>query len=94
MKNEQPLGSILKDWLKDDRIKRKLMEAKIITGWSAICGEFIANYTNKLSLNGRILIIHVTSAPLRNELVMGKPILLSNINEYLGETYVEDVQIF
>lgn len=94
MKNEESLGQVLRSWLKDDRIRRKVMEAKIIQGWPVICGSMIAADTTQLRLDGRVLTIMVRSAPLKQELLMGKDLLLKHIEEYLGENYVQDVKIY
>lgn len=94
MKNEESLGQVLRSWLKDDRIRRKVMEAKIIQGWPVICGSMIAADTTQLRLEGRVLTIMVRSAPLKQELLMGKDLLLKHIEEYLGENYVQDVKIY
>jgi predicted nucleic acid-binding Zn ribbon protein len=94
MKNEESLGQVLRSWLKDDRFRRKVMEAKIIQGWPVICGAMIAADTTQLRMEGRVLTIMVRSAPLKQELLMGKDLLLKHIEEYLGENYVQDVKIY
>jgi hypothetical protein len=54
----------------------------------------IAADTTQLRLEGRVLTIMVRSAPLKQELLMGKDLLLKHIEEYLGESYVQDVKIY
>jgi predicted nucleic acid-binding Zn ribbon protein len=94
MKNEQSVSEVLQMWLKDERFRRKVQEAKLINGWSSICGDMIAADTSSIRLQDRTLTIKVQSAPLRQELLMGKDLLLNHIEEYLGERIIDDVKIY
>jgi len=94
MKNEQSLGEVLGNWLKDERFRRKVQEAKLINGWSKICGEMIAADTTQIRLQDKTLTVKVKSAPLRQELLIGKNLLLQHIEEYLGERIIDDVKIY
>lgn len=94
MKQELSLGDVLKNWLNDDRVRHKLMEAKVKTGWPSICGPYIAEQTTQIYLQNRDLVIVVSSAPLRHELILGHDLILQNVNEFLGEAYVKSVKVY
>jgi predicted nucleic acid-binding Zn ribbon protein len=91
--SEKPIGHFLKSFYVDDKMKEKLFEAKLKDKWAAITGPFIANYTESISLSQKILYLKINSAPLKQELSMGKAQILSIVNDCLGEPYVTEVRI-
>lgn len=94
MKNEESIGQVIQHWLKDEKIKRKVIEAKIISSWPSICGPLIAKHTQKIYLDQQTLVVQIQSATMRQELTLGKELLIQHINEYLKENYIQCVKIF
>jgi predicted nucleic acid-binding Zn ribbon protein len=93
MKNDQSIKEVLQSWLKDEKIKRKTMEAKLIIHWAEITGPLISKYTREIKIDGKVLVIKVESAPLKQELLIGKDLLLKNVNAFLEERYLTDIRI-
>jgi hypothetical protein len=94
MKQELSLGDVLKSWLKDDKVKHKLMQAKVVNGWASICGSFIAEHTTRVYLHNSELVVTVNSAPLRHELLLGQDLIIRNVNDFLGEPYIKSIKIY
>lgn len=75
------------------KFKSRLYKSKIKMSWEQLMGHTVNRYTSEIKLRGKKLIIHVTSSPLRYELLMEKPKILQLMNEALGEAYIEEVII-
>lgn len=87
------IGEALNLLLEKSKWKPKVTEVRMREEWEQITGKTIAKYTRNISLNGQILIIYTDVAPLKQELMLGKAQLITRLNEYFGETVVNEIVI-
>ena len=87
----QPLGEVIRQFVKENGYTLKLNEASINRDWPRIVGDNMAKYTNKLHLQGRSLFIRVKSAPMRQELQMKRSQLISRINSFYHYKLVDEI---
>ncbi len=92
-KNSNDIGNLFKMFIQENKLKPKLYEAKLKSSWVEVMGKLIDNYTSDISLKKRVLYIRLTSAPLRNELLMSKTKLIDLLNKKLGEEFIQDIVI-
>lgn len=91
--NDQIIGDVLKNMVKEMKISPKLHELKIKKFWQEVMGTTINNYTKEIKLRRNKLFITIESAPLRQELAYGKDKLVKVLNRELGEEYIQDIVI-
>ena len=87
------LGEALKKFLEKSRIKNSIQTMQIEDHWLKLMGETIAKYTDRIEIKNGTLFIYTEVAPLKNELVFQKELILKRINESLGDDVVTDVVI-
>ena len=56
-------------------------------------GKTIAKYTESIKIVGQTLYISSSVAPLKNELLYQKDVILQRVNEALGDKVVKEVVI-
>lgn len=61
--------------------------------WENIMGKTIAKYTEKITIQGDKLFITTYVAPLKQELLYQKEMIIQRVNEALGEKVVKEVVI-
>jgi hypothetical protein len=88
---EESLDKILGDLFKGEKYKRKYFQAKIHAYWKENMNEAILSRTNSINLYDSRLIISVNSSTLRNELVMEREKIRTDINEMLEEAFIQEV---
>ena len=66
--NEQSLGEVIQDYLRESGWQQKLEEIKIITEWDKLLGPTLAKYTDEVFIKNKQLHIRLKSATLRQEL--------------------------
>lgn len=93
MSNEISLGDAIKSFLKDSRLNKGMQSAKLETSWEDIVGKTIAKYTDKVEVKGQTLFIHTQVAPLKQELMFQKELILKRVNEMFGENLVKELVI-
>jgi predicted nucleic acid-binding Zn ribbon protein len=62
-----------------------------LDAWPQILGPAIASYTKELYIRNQILYVHLTSAALRQELMMGRELLVRNLNQKVGATVITNI---
>ena len=89
--NEQSLGEIIQNVIKDLKWTDKINQTKIISSWKKIMGPNISSYTDKLVISNDVLIVYLKSAPLRQELQYAKTKIIKNINDEFGSEVIKDI---
>jgi len=81
------IGMMLKSYQLQTRFNETYLEAF----WEKMMGKAIASRTNRLYVKDRVLNIDISSAPLRNELVIAKQKMIQLINRDMGTDVIDDV---
>ncbi|TVQ89079.1 MAG: DUF721 domain-containing protein [Bacteroidetes bacterium] len=89
--NEQSLGEIIKQWLKQSNTEEKIVEVRIHASWAKIMGGDINRLTEKLVYKNKTLTVYLRSAPLREELSMARTKIIKMINIEFDSKVVEEV---
>jgi len=91
--SELSLGDAIRAFLKQSKLGKGIQGAQIELAWESIVGKTVAKYTDKIEIKGSTLFIYTTVAPLKNELLFQKEILIKRVNEALGENVVKEMVI-
>ena len=62
----------VKNLFREYNLEGKVEESKLIQSWGEIMGATVASRTSKVYIKDKVLFVHITSAPLRQELAMSK----------------------
>jgi predicted nucleic acid-binding Zn ribbon protein len=87
----QPLSDVLRDYINENQIGRKLKEVDIVQSWEELLGKTIVYYTRNVSLKNRILFVEISSPVVKNELFMMREEIKRKLNEKAGEEMVEKI---
>ena len=74
------IGEALDDLIREYRLAPKLKEASVINLWEGITGKVISARTKKIYLKEGVLHIYLTSSVVKNELMMLRESLCSQLN--------------
>ena len=92
-KNASPIGDLIRQYLRYESLETPLNQQRLIDAWPKLLGPAIASYTKELFIKNDTLYVHLTSAPLRQELLMGRELLIRNLNNYVGATVITNIVI-
>ena len=87
------VGDIITKLLKEDNIDRQFDEQKVVYLWPEIVGSGINRYTVSRYVKNGVLYLHLSSAALRNELMMSRTALIKRLNEAVGSEVLHDIVI-
>ncbi|MEG1564360.1 MAG: DUF721 domain-containing protein [Bacteroides sp.] len=87
----EPIGLLIRQFLRQESLESPLNEQRLIDAWAVVLGPAIASYTSGLFIRNQVLYVHLTSAALRQELMMGRELLVRNLNQKVGATVITNI---
>lgn len=87
------IGEALADLVREYNLAPGLREASVINIWEGLTGKVIAARTKKIYIKDGIMHIYLTSPVVRNELLMLRETLRSQLNSKAGEEVVREIVI-
>jgi predicted nucleic acid-binding Zn ribbon protein len=91
--NTQPIGDVLKEYLKALKINSKLKEMHVVNHWEDLMGKSVANRTRSVFIKNKTLFVQLKSSVLRNELTMMRQSIMDKLNEQAGEKIIDKIVI-
>ena len=89
--NLQSIGSAINQFLKENRLEKKIDLSSLHTNWQTIAGEMVSNHTKRIFIKDTTLFLEVDSSALKNELHFLKDQLIQNINHFLKKELVKQL---
>lgn len=90
-RDAQPIGKLVREFLRQEALEPFLNERRLINAWPQVLGPSVAAYTRELYIKNQTLYVRLSSAPLRQELIMGRELLVRNLNRYVGAQVIIDI---
>ena len=91
--NDQAIGAVIRAFFEENPgIRQKILEVRVERAWGEVCGPAILRYTRNLFMKGTVLHVSLSSAVLRNELLLSKSHLIDALNKAVQATAVTDIQ--
>jgi len=89
--NTQSISSVLKSYVQENNLERKLNELDLIKSWESVMGKTVARYTGNIYIQKSTLFVETTSPIVRNELLMMKEEIRVRLNEVVGEELIKAI---
>ena len=89
--NTQSISSVLKSYVRENNLERKLNELDLIKSWESVMGKTVTRYTGNLYIQNNTLFVETTSPIVRNELLMMKEEIRVRLNEVVGEELIKSI---
>ena len=89
--NTQSISQVLKSYVQENNLERKLNEMDLIKSWESVMGKTVARYTGNIYIQHSTLFIETTSPIVRNELLMMKEEIRVRLNEVAGQELIKTI---
>ena len=89
--NTQSISNVLKSYVQENNLERKLNELDLIKSWESVMGKTVSRYTGNLYIQNSTLFVETTSPVVRNELLMMKEEIRVRLNEVVGEELIKAI---
>lgn len=85
------IGDIIQGYLEAERLDGKMYELQATALWADVVGPGVNRYTVNRYVKDGIMYVRLSSAPLRNELMLGRSLLVRRINDVMGREVIKDI---
>ena len=89
--NAEQIGDVIRYFLRQQGLESPLNEYRLVQAWRDVVGPVITRYTSNLYIKNQVLYVHLTSSVLRQELMMGRDLLVRNLNNYVGAQVIVNI---
>lgn len=86
----EQIGKLIQQHLRPGIQQPLLIERRLQTLLTQVLGP-AASYTSNLYIRNQTLYVHLTSAALRQELMMGRELLVRTLNQRVGATVITNI---
>ena len=89
--NAEQIGDVIRKFFRQNGLESPLNEYRLVQAWKDVVGPAITRYTSNLYIKNQILYVHLTSSVLRQELLMGREMLVRSVNEQVGAQVIVNI---
>ena len=87
----EQIGDMIRKFFRQSGLESPLNVYRLVQAWRDVVGPVITKYTSNLYIKNQILYVHLTSSVLRQELMMGRDLLVRNLNEQVGAQVIVNI---
>lgn len=89
--NTELVGDVIRQLLRQEGLETPLNEYRLVESWKDVVGPAIYKYTTNLYIKNQTLYVHLSSSVLRQELMMGREMLVRNLNAHVGAQVIVNI---
>lgn len=90
----ETLDTLIGEFLRQEGLESPLNQYRLVDSWPKVVGPTIARYTGEVFIKNQTLFVKVKSAPLRNDLMMGRTNLVRQLNQHIGAQVIADIVFY
>ena len=91
---DQPLKTIIGEMLRTSGLQKRYNELEVVAAYREAVGEVIWKKTREAKVHGKTLVLKMDSGSLKQELSYQKSKIQGLINEGLGASWVETIEVW
>lgn len=92
--NTEQIGDVIRRLLRQQGLETPLNEYRLVDAWKDVVGDTITRYTTNLYIKNQTLYVQLSSSVLRQELMMGRELLVRNLNEWVGAQVIVNIVFY
>ena len=93
-KTPPSMGEVLGEFFRRTGINRKIQEQKILNSWEEAVGEGVAERTQAIRVQNRVLQVKVANSVWMQELQFMKELIMQKLHQQAGKNILQDLRFF
>lgn len=89
--DSERVDGVIMQYLREYGLETPLNEHRLIQAWGTVLGPAVSRYTKELRIYNQVLFVTVSSAAIRNELMMRRTELVSRLNSQVGAQVITQI---
>ncbi len=91
--DSKSIKDLIGAFIKENNLTKGFAQIRVKEAWQQVMGNGVQSYTTSIKLNKDVLIVHLSSSVLREELSYGTDKIIKMMNEALGEMLIKKVRL-
>ena len=87
------LTDVLYRYLREQGLETPLNEFRLIQAWNKVMGMTVSKYTTNLRIYNQTLFVTISSASLRNEIMMRRTGIVKALNDHVGAQVISGISV-
>ena len=87
----EKVGGVIMQYLREMGLETPLNEHRLIQAWDTVLGPAVSRYTKEIRIYNQVLFVTISSAALRNELMMRRTELVARLNAQAGAQVITQI---
>ena len=89
----EKVGGVIMQYLREMGLETPLNEHRLIQAWDTVLGPAVSRYTKEIRIYNQVLFVTISSAALRNELMMRRTELVARLNAQAGAQVITQIVV-
>ena len=89
--NTEKLGDVIMQLLRQEGLETPLNQYRLIDSWKDVVGPVIFIPSTNIYIKNQSLYVQLSSSVIRQELQMGREILIRNLNSRVGAQVITNI---
>ena len=89
--NTEQIGDVLRQFLRQQGLETPLNEYRLVAARKDVVGPVITRYTTNLFIKNQVLYVSLSSSVIRQELMMGREMLIRHLNAQVGSQVIVNI---
>ncbi|MBR4793030.1 MAG: DUF721 domain-containing protein [Bacteroidaceae bacterium] len=89
--DSEQVGGVILQYLREMGLETPLNEHRLIQAWDKVLGQSVSRYTKEIRIYNQVLFVTISSAALRNELMMRRTELVTRLNAEAGAQVITQI---
>lgn len=89
--DSEQVGGVILQYLREYGLETPLYEHRLLQAWDKVLGPTVSRYTKEIRIYNQVLFVTITSAALRNELMMRRTELVARLNSEAGAQVITQI---
>ncbi len=85
------IAEIIGDFMQQEDIEDAVLEQKALRLWGEVVGPGVNRMTTERYVDNGVITVKITSAALRNDLMLSRTAIIANLNELVGKAVIREI---
>ncbi|NQW37559.1 MAG: DUF721 domain-containing protein [Flavobacteriales bacterium] len=91
--DSKSIKDLMGAFIKENNLTKGFTQIKVQEAWIQVMGNGVQSYTTAIKLQNDVLVVHLSSSVLREELSYGSDKIIKMMNEILGDTLIKKIRL-
>jgi len=91
--DSKSIKEVIGSFMKENNLSKGFTQIRVKEAWQQVMGNGVQSYTTSVKLNKDVLVIHLSSSVLREELSYGTDKIIKMMNDALEENIITSIRL-